>query len=451
MTLPRGALWFCLGLAFVGLGTPASGWNHEVAPPPVAFEAGFDTRVREVTLHNLLDFDSTKDGGLASDAHLFRVRHRVWGQVKLRSGIRLRARFTTEWRKYLSPYVNPDKTEIILDHFYLDIPRLPWVPLSLRLGRQDIVRGEGFVLLEGGPLDGSRSIYQNALALSFDAHSLGYAGTRVELFAIRNLARDEFVVANDRERPLIESDETAFGLYVTTPELGYQTETYYFYKEEEPEGREHPNMRLHTFGTRVSGDLPWELKFAGEGAWQTGTHRDPNTNAFQADHRAYGGYVWLKRSFITPLQPWLKIGGVLLSGDDPWSQKVEGWVPLFARWPKWSELYIYSLIPESGRVGYWTNLLSLSAEMGLQLTQKTRLTYTFHSMHAPELADVSWCMCGLFGGGDERGQLHIWKLTAEFSKKVAWHFLVERLVPGDFYHAPRDDAYFVRWELMLNR
>ncbi len=38
-----------------------------------------------------------------------------------------------------------------------------------------------------------------------------------------------------------------------------------------------------------------------------------------------------------------------MSGDDPSTDDNEGWDPLFSRWPKWSELYIYSLATEGGR------------------------------------------------------------------------------------------------------
>jgi len=34
---------------------------------------------------------------------------------------------------------------------------------------------------------------------------------------------------------------------------------------------------------------------------------------------------------------------------------------LYSRWPKWSELYIYSQVPEKG-VAYWTNLNMWQAE-----------------------------------------------------------------------------------------
>ena len=34
---------------------------------------------------------------------------------------------------------------------------------SLRVGRQDITRGDGFILTDGSPLDGSRVVYFNAV------------------------------------------------------------------------------------------------------------------------------------------------------------------------------------------------------------------------------------------------------------------------------------------------
>ncbi len=445
------------------------GGRPPVPPPPVDFDAGFDTRIREETLHNLLDLNDSSGPAAplpvsASDASYFRVRHRLWGQLVLRSGPRLYSRFTAEWRKYVQPWTSPAKTEVILDNLYLDLPRLAGAPISLRIGRQDLSRGEGFILLEGGPLDGSRSIYQNAVLLGLDGQPAGLGKTKLELMAIRNLAWDEFVVTNGPtqeerakgQRRMVENDETAFGLYVTNTNLKSQTlEGYYFYKEEEAPAAKDPQMKLHTAGARAAGSLPAGVSFALEGACQLGTHdplgctRDTElaANPCGIDHRSLGGYLWFSRAFLSPLHPTLKLGALYLSGDDPSDSERQDWVPIFSRWPKWSELYIYTLITESGRVANWTNLSSLNAALSLQVTGSMKFSYTYHYLRAPQSLNGR---SPLFGSGHLRGHNHQWLLTADVSRSVTWHFLVERFAPGDFYSPEsRDDAYFLRWELMI--
>ena len=417
--------------------------------PPVDLDLGFDTRVRQVTIHNLLDFDSEEDSGFPGDAVFFRVRHRLSADLHFRQGFSLQSRFTTEWRKYLDPWETPQKTEIILDNLYLDVPKIADLPLGVRIGRQDIIRGEGFVLMDGGPGDGSRSIYHNAVLFMLDGDAIGFRRAEIDLFAIRNPKFDEFVVANDLDTKMVDKDETAFGVYMTQPvPMVGKNETYYIYKEEEPHDAPEPETKLHTLGTRSTGDLPWDLRFGLEAAYQFGEHAEAQTGKKLADHSSYGGYLWVSRSFLALLHPSIKLGTFYLSGDDPGTEDNEAWNPLFSRWPKWSELYIYTQINEGRGVAYWTNTMSLNAQIGLKLSGSVGATYTYHYLTAPEESEY----------GDTRGHLHAWKVSATISDNISTHFLAERLDPGDVYPnpsgegvgtKPKDDAYFLRWEVMF--
>ena len=444
-----------------------------IPPPPVDFDLGMDHRVRQESLHNLLDFYYDEDQPLgelntASDAHYYRVRHRLWAQLRLRSGARLYSRFTTEWRKYLVPYLTPKKTEIIADQLFLDIPQIPGTPVSARIGRQDLVRGEGFILMEGGPLDGSRSIYCNAILLGIDGAPLGVPKTKLELIGIRNPAWDEIIVANgwteEQQRlgkgKIVEDDETAAGFYLTNTSLAkHQLEGYYFYKEEERPQDGDPHLRLSTLGARAAGQLPKGIEYALEGAYQFGSHDSVAAGMRACDHRSFGAHAWLRRAFALMAKPTLKVGGIYLSGNDPDDRADpdaadHGWNPLFSRWPMWSELYIYTLISESGRVAYWSNLAALTASASLHFGQRFTFSYTFHHLtaphpHDPLQAPAAW-RSGFFGTGTTRGQNHQWKLAVTMNPLISWHFLVERFAPGDFYLA-RKDAYFLRWELMLTK
>ena len=131
----------------------------------------------------------------------------------------------------------------------------------------------------------------------------------------------------------------------------------------------------------------------------------------------------------------------------PCQDEDEAWRPIFSRWPKWSELYIYTLARERGRVAYWSNLTSVNAQVGVTILAKTKLTYAYHKLTAPQSPSPD----GFFGDGTSRGTLHIWKLTAKMSSRLSGHFLVERFNPGDFYAEDLDDAYFLRWEVMYRR
>jgi hypothetical protein len=448
--------------------------NLYTMEPALDLDFGFDTRVRQVTMQNVTDFDSRSEASWR-DTNFFRVRHRIWTDLRFRGGFNLYSRFTTEWRKYydsdvradaLDPYAynyySPEKTEIILDNLYLNVDKLPLVPVSMRLGRQDLIRGEGFVLLDGGPMDGSRSIYHDALLFGIDGKNIRMPGYKIDLFAIRNLARDHYVLTNDSERPLREKDETAFGSYLKRDESIFSgsSESYYIFRSEtNGNAQSPPDTRTHTIGQRITGTLPYAFDFTAEGAYQFGSLNDYKTREKTADASGYGGYFNLKRSFMTLLRPTLTGGFAILSGDDPETNDYEGWNPVFARWPKWSELYIYSLIPEQGRVAYWTNLSLFHAGIKCQINKDLTLAYTFLSMHAREDAPLS--SRADHGCGKHRGNLNIWKFTAKVSDSVSSHFLVEYFSPGNYYADPldplsgnpheKDGAYFIRWELFVKK
>ena len=344
--------------------------------------------------------------------------------------------------------------------------------MTLRVGRQDIIRGEGFILLEGGPGDGSRSIYQNAILLTLEGARLGLGRTQIDLLAIHNPAWDKLVIANGpteaeklsgARKPMVENDETAFGVYAThTLSKTHALEAYYFYKEEQRTADALPQLKLHTLGARFAGSLPWQLRAAVEGAYQFGNQRvpcyqvgDPCGCYCYPKHASFGGYAHVSRELIGYMKPTIELGGIYLSGDDPADARHpladdRSWVPLFSRWPKWSELLIYTLIPEAGRVANWTNLISAYGSLAITLTNRIQITYAYYHLRAPyPLVDPAGePPTGLFGTGKVRGQNHQWKLTTQLSESVSGHFLVERFVPGDFYNQARDDAFFVRWELM---
>jgi len=53
--------------------------------------------------------------------------------------------------------------EVFFDYLHLQWNSAFGLPLTLTVGRQDLMLGEGLVVWDGGPLDGSRSAYFNAV------------------------------------------------------------------------------------------------------------------------------------------------------------------------------------------------------------------------------------------------------------------------------------------------
>jgi hypothetical protein len=328
-----------------------------------------------------------------------------------------------------------------VETFYVDFQKMFGSNFSLRVGRQNLMRGEGFVLFDGNALDGSRTAYFNAVNLSYD-----FTKGKLELLGIHNPYKDRFFPRiNDKAKALTEWDEQALGAYYTDHHLPQTTlETYYFYKKEfncmyaPTHAQYQPERRLHTVGGRVTHLLRKDWTLTGEFAGQWGKEHPDR------DMTGWAGYAHVKKTFEHAWKPYVKFGLTAFSGDDPDTPEWEGWDPLFSRWPKWSELYIYSFVPEKG-VAYWTNATWWQAEAGFSplkdLTFRTTYYYVgaFHDFPGAS---------AIFGGGTSRGSNFQVRMDYSFTKYIKGHFLYESFMPGDYYSA-QDMGYFLRFELSL--
>lgn len=427
-----------------------------------SFKWGFQERLRHTYMNNNLDFNADKD----DEQGFFRFRTNLWGDVGFNQHFSARVMLTNEFRYYtITRQSDKDAgrentlDEIVFDNLYLKYTSGGENPLTVILGRQNLIYGEGFILLEGGPWDGSRCIFHDALKVSFKRGDV-----TIDLLGISNpqvdyrLPKLKFSKEGGKylglpkntmgHQYLNDGLEEALGLYITKkPAKGTQLEGYYFYKTERPNYALPPfanatedqlsMLYVHTVGGRVVHPFTEKLKLMTEWAYQTGE---------QAKNKiaAYGGYANLAYTLLPEKKGILTAGVNVLSGDDPETADVEGWNPIFSRWPKWSELYIYSHTAENiggGRkVGYWTNTLAPNVKFDMSLHSKVNMTLWFHQLQAFHPA-------GLSDGKTRGSEVQLW-LRVAFNKLLTGHFLYDYLIAGDFYPEPRANASFIRFELM---
>ena len=344
------------------------------APAKPTFELGFEERVRIEDWDDIVDHSSATNDSRTQ----YRFRSRLWASWKPSARIEAVAGIINENRKITEPDMAYHGREVVFETFYLD-SRLGkgW---AVRAGRQNLMRGEGFVLFDGSPLDGSRTAYFNALAVSRT-----FGKSKLELLAISNPRTDQYLPRfNEAEKPseqqrLVEWDERAVGAYLTYAELPRTgLEGYVFYKTETDDYRApshpqfQPDRRLGAVGGRVVQSLGRGFSLIGEAAYEVGRQdAPPGSSDDSRDLRAWGGYVRLKKELGGKARPTFSLAYIGMSGDDPGTNTIEGWDPLFSRWPRWSELFIYSLTPETG-VAYWTNTGMWEAEVRLIAGQGAR-------------------------------------------------------------------------------
>jgi hypothetical protein len=396
---------------------------------------------------NAIDLDDT---GLANQ-NFTRMRTSVGLDYKPLNNLEFKVKLTHEFRYYFTPkLVDFHANEIMLDQLYVKLKLNKFVPGVLTVGRQNIMLGEGFVILDGHPGDGSRSAYFNAIRYDWNIkenHTLtGFFAYQPEEDFIPTINGKDIDAAfqGNNSFQLIEQSERVAALYYNGDIGKINLHTYGIWKEILFDGLQRtPHSNIYTGGARVKIPLVDKLNLTAEGAYQFGTIGDNNRGA-------YGGYLYLSYlpkigKFCCPVS--VNLGTFMLSGDNINTDTHEAWDPLFSRWPKWSESYIYtSLMENSGKIAYWSNMIAPYIQTKFNISKEIVLDLNYYQLFSAEqTATYSF----LSGNGKNRGGLIVSKLSYKISDKVTGHILWEHFEPGDFYFEDADSYNWARMEILF--
>lgn len=372
-----------------------------------------DLRVRQEVLDGVYHFAPEND--------------RNWIRVRSRVGLRaatghhvFHLRLTNEHRHHLHPDQDFDWDEVILDNAFWE-----WKDggTQVTVGRQDIVWPGGFLMLEGHPLDGSRSMYHNAVRLQ----SRGEGGY-LDLALIRNFRYDDLVIIDDQDRALSDSDEVGIALRLERGGVHLAV----IHKEETD-----LDLRTLTLDAGIDRELCGGRKVTGELALQ---YQDGDDSRFPGDGWALAGQAFLDGPVADVARA--EAGFFFYSGQ---GNDLRAFRTPWGRWPKWSELYIYTLIGESTpdrvNVAAWENIaaprLTLTRDLGRGVEGRLGASWLL----APE---PDW---------QGRGLLTQMGATFELGHGVDGHLLWEMLDPGSFHDGTNglkplyETAHFLRWQL----
>ncbi len=398
----------------------------------------FWERVRQESWDNAMSLD---DSGTDSSAYL-RLRTSLGALWTPGKSWAVHLRLTNENRVYLAPKLDPRlKTDFNIHEVFFDQLYFKWTSLRrpglfLTLGRFDMMFGEGFLVMDGGPLDGSRSAYFNGLRLDYALKNKN----NLTFFFVRQPHTDTLLpVVNDKGQAMVEKEEHAVGAHYSGKPKRTGLEAYLFRKDAFAFGPL-PGGALHVAGGRLAHPFTAKLSLTAEGAFQLGTLGGRN-------RRGLGGYFHLDhkpgRRFPVPAQ--LTLGGIYLSGDDPATPRHEGWDAAFSRWPKWSDSLIYLMAKET-RVADWTNFVSLYGQLLFEPAEKVKLSLAWHRLAASEI----WATSALLAGpGRRRGSLLISRVAYDVSPQLAGRLIWEYFRPGDFYAAGADPFHWLQFELFF--
>ncbi len=456
------------------------------------FKFGASERIRQEIWDNIVDLKTLPPGNNSNyDRNFFRFKTSLWGSADFNKDTGIFLKLTSEIYYNLGPYKQPgghdgkdfvrlDENEGIFDNLYLKANNVFGLPVDLKIGRQDFLGpdmyGEGFLLSDGNPNDGSRSFYFNAAKAKWridDKNSIDFV-------YISNQQLDTYLptlhthIVNapgtyyNNQKILNASDEQAFMVYGRNKLTENLTlEPYYIFKTEEefnfPFAASNqksasitPELDLNTIGARaVYKADPWT--FGGEFAYQFGEYDEGglNTGFGDQDRNGYGGYIFGSRKFADmKLKPEFELRFVYLSGDDPSTSDNEAFDPLFSRQPYWNELLIYTMVWEQVKngyavPGYWTNLQLYMAKVKMALSPDTNLSLSYQYFRSNEWANPLNSYKAMFDHGYERGHVPTLFLTHKFNKYIDAFLQYEYFIPGDFYNGDAENGQFIRWQLQF--
>ena len=464
--------------------SPTEQWIKDVKNPAPWFSWGADLRLRSEFSKNMVTLSA---GVPRSQQDYFRFRGRVWTSLAPLDDVSLNARLAAEPREWMQPSftgANGKHSGMEWRYGIVDNLNIKWKnildqPLTLTAGRQDIQLGDPlnwWLVGDGTPGDGSFSFFLDSIRLNLD---LKDAKTTIDAIYIYQNAQPGAWIptigrsSNPAGHPLTatlndyyltEQDEQGAILYLSNKSIkNTQVDAYFMYKRDNAQYRWGDDANLYTMGSKITGDITAHWRYSVEGAYQTGNKRVDRLGTPSSPDRevdAWGLNTRLTYQVKDELQNQFRLAGEFMSGDDPSSDKNEGFDQLWGRWPRWSELYIYSYIPETGRVSESGNIIRFGP--GWSITPAKNLTFStdYYALFADRAfstdsgglppSGASKTSGGAFGTGTFRGHFLQTVLKYKFSQHVSGHLWGEFLWMGDYYaSANRDMMTYLRAELLF--
>jgi hypothetical protein len=449
---------------------------------------GADIRLRNEYLNNGITLNAEATN---HEQDYFRFRERIWASISPGANLSLNARLSGEQRVWMRPSYSSqfgvgeyglEERYGIIDNLYVKWDQILGQPLSISVGRQDILLGDmlnWWLMADGTPGDGSWTFFLDSIRLGYDAKNIK---TKFDVIYIyQNAMPDQWLPtigssrtnrppnsAVDKPYYLTEQNEQGAILYVSNKSIqNTQIDAYFFYKGDTPEsailspygtplGDE---ADIYTIGGKVTGTLVEHWKYSLEGAYQFGNKRDPtvrtpvNLSSTSRDISAFGVNGKLSYLVKDKLNNQAHLIFEFLSGDDPSTEKDEMFDVLWGRWPRWSELYIYSYIYETGtKIAQLNNIGRIGLGWSIDPIKNMNFSATYNALFSEEKVPTRALVSQLpqfSQDGNFRGHYLQTVLRHKFNNHISGHLWGEFLWMGDYY-TQRDTMTFLRAEILLS-
>lgn len=436
--------------------SPTEDWIQKSKKPTEWMSWGADLRLRHEYVMNRNFMNTT-----GTDLNYQRFRSRLWTTLTPFKGLDFNARLTWEFRNFMKPdppyntyafkgegehLENLELDEFILDTFNLKLS-LPEQPWALTIGRQDFMTagkfdfGDGWLIGDGTPRDGSRTHYFDAARLTYDWKE---KNTAFNVIYIDQAAEEDSwmppIDGKDYRHFSSEQDERGVVLWVSNKSFqDTQVDGFFIYshRNNEAGGRDGD---IYAFGLRAESKLNDHWNVKGQFAPEFGEINNRDLAAFGATAR-------VSYAFNDSMKNNVFLGFEYLSGDDDPASggDDQGFDPLWGRWPQWSELLSIQG-GEFGRSAYWSNLIRPNAGWSLSPFKKVQWINEYSLMFAAEKKNDNPAI--IDPDGSFKGHLFLSQIRYAHNNHLSARLQAEYLIPGSYY-AGDDDGMFVRAEIYL--
>jgi hypothetical protein len=440
-------------------------WCESIKKPCDWFNWGADYQYRAVYQDNnrTLNRQSGDAAGLPNNEMAYdRNRARIWGTFQLTENIEVNARFMWAWFDNWEPEWAESTTlsEGLFDNLNAKFKNLFDTKSVLTVGRQDIFLGDGWLVADGTPFDGSRTGFFDAIRYQYDFEDS--ANTADVIYIWNHSNPNQWLHPIDSVPfPNAEQDESGAIVSITNKCIeNTELTPYFIYKEAEAVNYNfngsHPNSGynadLYTPGIRVTHKVDENWKWRAEGAYQFGSS-DKGGNGRQ-DVSAFGANTAIQYFTNDEMNNNFRLQYEFLSGDDTDSGQYEGFDILWGRWARWSDLYADAARVD-GLVGGadFSNLHRIGPGWSVSPSDKYTIATDYYLLFADQSqgdSKVARYSSATSDNGLFRGQMITSVLTYKFNKHISGHLQGEVYLPGNYYsHNNNDTATFLRYQLVL--
>ena len=401
-------------------------------------------------------------------------RTRLGFSIKPLDGLEFNTRAVWEFFVVHKPNGQRD---VDMDEVLLDKLNVTWkadfgsVKNTLVVGRQEITDLDNWLVLDGTPLDGSRTIFFDAIR---DTLEISDIQTTIDLIAIFQGAKEDKYIKplgyrESRGRAFADDNEVGAILWVRNKSIERtQIDVAYIFRHADPVNpnvtfgtglaiADYTRSDVHTLYASVEHafDDNWVLRVAGAGQYG---HRRTNFEVYapgpvlvtqgrdSTNYWAYAANARLTYKFRDEWDTDAYVGYEYLSGskvDDTARSYSFGFDPLWGRWPQYSEIVTDLGGLENGRAGVVTNMHR--GYVGLVTRPKPfELAATYHLL----FADKKEANQGAF-----RGHLVTASARWDINEHVAMQAVGEAFFPGSYYRdwwvGGRNTSFFARYEIVF--